>query len=124
MSDLKVEPGSPWSRVARAIPGIVVLIGLGALVFWGHHFGWSIPKFSALTGSKQIEGDDWCPEHGVPESQCVECNAELMPRQEYGWCKRHGIPNCPLEHAEVAQLKTRPRITAANLERAERALQF
>jgi membrane fusion protein, heavy metal efflux system len=116
--------GSLWGRVGRGIPGTLVLIGLGALAFWGHGAGWKVPKFSELTGSKQVAADDWCSEHGVPESQCVECNSTLMPRQEYGWCKNHGIPNCPLEHPEVAQLKTKPKITAANLERTARALQF
>jgi len=53
-------------------------------------------------------------EHGVPESECVECNPGLLPRgKDYGWCKRHGVFNCPLEHPEVAQLKTRPKVTPA-----------
>src|SRR5947207_4401137 len=111
-------------RLGRILPGTLVLIGLGALAFWCHGAGWKVPKFSELAGSKQVAADDWCSEHGVPESQCVECNSTLMPRQEYGWCKNHGIPNCLLEHPEVAQLKTQPRITEVNLERAERTLKF
>src|SRR5882724_6726056 len=111
-------------RIGRALPGTLVLIGLGALAFWGHGAGWKVPKFSELAGSKQVAADDWCSEHGVPESQCVECNSTLMPRQEFGWCKNHGIPNCPLEHPEVAQLKAVPKTTAAQLAMAERALQF
>src|SRR5437879_5012374 len=130
--DLKVDgavpkgstPGSIWSRTVRGIPGLLVLVGLGALAVWGHGVGWRMPKFSQLMGRERSTTEDWCAEHGVPESQCVECNAELMPRQEYGWCKIHGIPNCPLEHPELAQLKTPPRITAEELERAQRALQF
>ena len=111
----RAKSGFLRHRLGPALPGTLVLIGLGALAFWGHGAGWKVPKFSELAGSKQVAADDWCSEHGVPESQCVECNSTLMPRQEYGWCKNHGIPNCPLEHPEVAQLKTQPRITAANL---------
>src|SRR5207249_7001821 len=47
--------------------------------------------------------DDWCEEHGVPESICVECNKDLLPKeQEYGWCKVHGVAECPIDHPEVA----------------------
>src|SRR5947209_8097894 len=84
----------------------LVLIALAALGFWGHHSGWKMPKLSELTRSHLPTNEDWCSEHGVPESQCVECDATLMPRKEFGWCKTHGIPNCPLEHPEIAQLKT------------------
>lgn len=37
---------------------------------------------------------DWCKEHGVPESVCTRCNAELIARfQARGdWCKEHGLP--------------------------------
>jgi cobalt-zinc-cadmium efflux system membrane fusion protein len=47
-----------------------------------------------------------------------------MPRLDYGWCKTHGISNCPLEHPEVAQLKSRPQITATQLAQAQRVIQF
>jgi cobalt-zinc-cadmium efflux system membrane fusion protein len=74
-------------------------------------------------GSAAKEKDDWCAEHAVPESQCVECNPDLLPRgKEFGWCKRHGVSECPFEHPEVAQLKGRPQVTPADLSRAQRAL--
>src|SRR5713226_7495531 len=112
------------TKLPKIVGTAVVWIGLGALAVWGHHSGWKVPKFSELTGSRQTEKADWCGEHGVPESLCIECNPALLPDQEYGWCKIHGIPNCLLEHPEVAELKTMPAITSAQLSRTERALQF
>lgn len=111
-----------WSWLSRSIPTLLVLLALGGLAYWGHHTGWKLPKFSDLNGTAQVEADDWCKEHSVPESQCVECKAELLPKKDYGWCKTHGVHNCPLDHPDVAQLKDQPKITPADLERARRAL--
>ncbi|MBS0264511.1 MAG: efflux RND transporter periplasmic adaptor subunit, partial [Planctomycetes bacterium] len=81
------------------------------------------PKFSSLTGSAGSVRQDWCEEHGVPESKCVECNPDLLPKgPDYGWCAEHGVHNCPLHHPDVAQLKKVPAVTTADLERAARAL--
>src|SRR4029077_15231689 len=115
-----VEKKSLLAAVGRAVPSLLVLTGLGLLAVWGHRTGWTMPKFSDLSGLRQTKPDDWCAEHDVPESECVECNPALLPKQEYGWCKNHGIPNCPLEHPEVAQLKTAPKITSSQLALTER----
>jgi cobalt-zinc-cadmium efflux system membrane fusion protein len=103
----------------------LVFITLGGLLLWGHQTDWTLPKFSWLARQPDDEKDDWCSEHGVPESQCVECNPALLPRSKaFGWCKLHGIHECPLCHPEVAQTKAPPHITAADLARAKRALEF
>src|SRR5438105_1522344 len=68
-----------FARLVGSLPTLVVLGVLGAFAYWGHHAGWSIPKFSSLRGADATGKDDWCEEHGVPESQCVECQPELMP---------------------------------------------
>ncbi len=97
-----------------------MLVGLAV---WGHTTEWTLPKFSALFGAEQAELADWCDAHNVPESICVECNPTLLPAgKDYGWCAVHGVMQCPLEHPEVAQLKTPPTIAPAMLERAERAI--
>ncbi len=94
-----------------------------ALGAYGHHSGWKLPKFSALAGNGVAARDDWCEEHAVPESQCVECNPDLLPRgKDYGWCKEHGVHNCPLHNPEVAQLKQTPVVSDADRQRAARAL--
>ncbi|HWG46228.1 MAG TPA: efflux RND transporter periplasmic adaptor subunit [Gemmataceae bacterium] len=109
--------------VVDAIPTALVLAALGGLAYWGHHTGWTLPKFSALIANRNIDKDDWCGAHAVPESECVECNPDLMPKsKDYGWCDKHGVPNCPLEHPDVAQLKHTPQVAVADLERAARAL--
>jgi len=38
--------------------------------------------------------EDWCGEHGVPESQCTRCHAELIPafKATNDWCAEHGLP--------------------------------
>lgn len=38
--------------------------------------------------------EDWCPEHGVPESQCTRCDPSLTPafKATGDWCSEHGLP--------------------------------
>lgn len=111
--------------VISSIGPTLVLIGFAAVFYYGHHNDWRIPKFAALTGEVEPVLDDWCEEHAVPESICVECDPTLMPKgPDYGWCPDHGVHNCPLHHPDVAQLKEppSPRELAADLQRAERAL--
>lgn len=107
----------------RAIPTTLVMITLAGLGYWGHHSGWKIPKFSELTGHGQIQQVAWCDEHGVPEKDCIACNADLMPKDKlHGWCMEHGVAECVLEHPEIAQLKETPAVSQADLDRARRAL--
>lgn len=37
---------------------------------------------------------DWCPEHAMPESICVQCNASLAAgfKAKGDWCEEHGVP--------------------------------
>jgi len=110
-----------WLR--KALPTAIVIALLGGVAYWGHENDWKLPKFSTLIGTTAPARKDWCSEHGVPESKCVECNPTLMPKgPDYGWCTEHGVSNCPLHHPDVAQLKSVPVITQADLARATRAL--
>ena len=40
------------------------------------------------------EAADWCGEHGVPESACTRCNADLIPgfKSKGDWCEMHSLP--------------------------------
>lgn len=122
------EPASRFPRilaaVVRGLPTLVVL-GLAAGVgWWGHHTGWKFPKLAALRGWADAP-KDWCDEHSVPESICVECNAALLPRPKaFGWCRDHGVHECPLCHPELAQTRSPAEVTAEDRERAARSLAF
>ena len=108
--------------LGRTVSSLLVFVVLGGLLVWGHHTGWTIPKFSSLTGHADDEQSDWCSEHNVPESQCVECNPDLLPKPKcLGWCKLHGVHDCPLCYPEVAQVKGQPQVTAVRLGSGEAA---
>jgi cobalt-zinc-cadmium efflux system membrane fusion protein len=118
------HPSAPASWLRHSGPTLLVLALLGGVAVWGHETGWTLPRFSSLIGGDSATKDDWCEEHAVPESICVECNESLMPRFKPTFCKIHGVHNCPFERPEVAQLKTPPTVGAADLERARRALEL
>lgn len=110
-------------RIAGLLPTVAVLTLLSAIGFWGHHSGWEIPKFSELTSGVKTEGVDWCEEHGVPEAECIACNADLMPKgQLYGWCKEHGVHECVLHNPQTAQLSESIEISQEDFDRAARAI--
>ena len=112
------------ASLTGTLPTLVVLAGAAAVGWWGHHADWRLPKFSELRGVAPVQ-DDWCAEHNVPESACVECDAALMPKAKpRGWCKVHGVPERTLHHPELAQLAATPVVTADDLGRAKRALDF
>lgn len=118
------ERRSVLRHILGAVPVLAVLAALGGIAWWGHAHEWTLPKRAALAGETK-EKDDWCDEHSVPESACVECSPDLMPPPPaFGWCAVHGVHNCPLEHPEVAQLRSVPSVTADDLARAKRALEF
>jgi cobalt-zinc-cadmium efflux system membrane fusion protein len=78
-----------------------------------------MPRVSTIFGAPQDTTDDWCPEHLVPESQCVECNEELLPKpNEYGFCRVHGTMECVICHPELAQVQGDPRLPAYDTARA------
>jgi cobalt-zinc-cadmium efflux system membrane fusion protein len=112
-------------RLVRSIPNFFILTALAALAVWGHHSGWRLPRFSELSGSANREKDDWCAEHAVAETFCVECNPARWPRAKPpAWCAVHGVHECPWEHPDIAQLPSVPSVSSAALERARLALVF
>lgn len=54
--------------------------------------------------------EDWCGEHGVPESVCTRCNADLIPAfQATGdWCAEHGLPESQCLTCNPGLVITRP----------------
>jgi cobalt-zinc-cadmium efflux system membrane fusion protein len=117
----ETESSRTWLR--RSLPGALTLAAIAALAVWGHESGWSLPKLSALWQKDQPAEAEWCAEHNVLESQCIECNVALSPPgKDYGWCKLHGVAECTLEHPEIAELKKTPEVMSSDLDRARRAL--
>lgn len=94
-------------RIMGYVPAILVFAALGGIAYWGHHTGWKASKFSQVTGAASIvEKEDWCIEHGVPESRCIKCHPELVGANAKDWCPEHGVPEskCTICHPEL--LKT------------------
>lgn len=48
----------------------------------------------APTGVEPGSHEDWCGEHGVPESECTRCNPSLEAafKATGDWCKEHNLP--------------------------------
>lgn len=109
-----------WKTLVGALPNLVVFSLLGGVMYLGHHTGWKLPKLSALTGDSTVEGvDDWCTEHLVPESTCIECQVDLLPKEKpFGFCQEHGVAECVIHHPELAQVKNEPRFPKYDTVRA------
>lgn len=106
-----------------SLPTVAVLALLAAIGAYGHANHWKLPAFNDLRGASEPVAQDWCEDHGVPESTCVVCNPGLMPQgADYGWCAEHGVHNCTLHHPEVAELKEPPTMTQADFQQAAEAL--
>src|SRR5436190_14714608 len=105
------EAAPPRRRIRAVVSAVTVAALLASVAVWGHTTDWTLPKFSALVGARDhsqcpADSEGWCKEHNVPDAQCIECNANLVPAMpDYGWCAEHGIAQCPLHHPDVAQLK-------------------
>jgi cobalt-zinc-cadmium efflux system membrane fusion protein len=109
----------------HAVPGLIALAAVGGLVFAGQKTHWRIPKFSELRGQAAAEKDDWCEEHNVPDSECVECNKGcLPPSKERGWCKIHGVHECPVCNPAIAQIPNAGEIAAEEKPHSEDSLNF
>jgi len=117
------KPASTAKRFLHWGANVVVVGMFVGFVVWGYSVDWKMPKVSQLLSSRVDQADDWCHEHNVPESQCIECKKDLIgPTTDYGWCAEHGIAQCPLHHPELVQTKTPPHIAPQDFARVARAL--
>jgi cobalt-zinc-cadmium efflux system membrane fusion protein len=108
--------GRSWLRSFLAtIPNAIVFLLLVWTIYFGHSTGWNVPKFSQLTGNGMATIGDWCFEHLVPESKCVECQTDLLPKvTEFGFCKEHGVSECVIHHPELAQISGQVKLPQYN----------
>ena len=98
----------PTSSVLRLVDWVLTGLAWSALIavfVFGYKTGWRLPTFSSLTGGSLASETDWCAEHSVPESICIECRTTLLPKpQPSGFCMLHGVAECVFDHPELAQL--------------------
>lgn len=100
-----------WLTALNAIPNLAVFSLLGGVLYLGHHTGWKMPKMSEFLGTANVTAHDWCAEHLVPESQCIECTPELYPKAKpFGFCREHGVAECVIHHPELAQVEGKPQL--------------
>jgi cobalt-zinc-cadmium efflux system membrane fusion protein len=98
-------PQKHRAALLNAIPNALVFALFAGVIYVGHSTGWKLPKFSEITGSGIAAVSDWCTDHLVPESQCIECKTDLLPKErEFGFCKDHGVMQCVTHHPELAQM--------------------
>ena len=102
-SEQQPAESSAARRLVQGLPTAMVLIAMLAVGAWGHHTGWAAPSFTSLFGGAARAPDDWCAEHGVPDSQCIACHPELAGENAADWCKEHGVPEskCTICHPEI-----------------------
>lgn len=126
-SEATVQPiGSRFRRLlltlAGWIPSVLVVAGLGALAWYGHHNDWKLPSFAA-TASHVENGPAWCDSHGVPEGECINCVPGLIEDPpKLTFCDVHGVHGCVLHEPSLAETKSPAEVTDSDLARAERAL--
>ncbi|MEZ6100694.1 MAG: efflux RND transporter periplasmic adaptor subunit [Pirellulaceae bacterium] len=127
VAEATVRPkGSRFRRLlltlAGWIPSVLVVAGLGALAWYGHHNDWKLPAFAA-TASPNVNGPAWCDSHGVPEEECINCVPGLiedLPKLTF--CDVHGVHGCVLHEPSLAETKSPAEVSSSDLARAERAL--
>jgi cobalt-zinc-cadmium efflux system membrane fusion protein len=99
--------------VLHSIPNVLVFGLLAGVFYVGHHTGWKLPKLSTLLGGAPAAEADWCEEHAVAESQCLECQPALKSQTpSFGWCEKHGVSECVICHPELSQAKGEPQLPA------------
>ncbi|MDR2439775.1 MAG: efflux RND transporter periplasmic adaptor subunit [Planctomycetaceae bacterium] len=101
--------------IFRALPNIIVFLLIVGTIYVGHHTDWKLPKFSEITGNSITTISDWCSEHLVQESKCVECKTELLPKTtKFGFCNEHGVAECVIHHPELAQINSETKLPKYN----------
>jgi len=61
------------ASLVRGVPTVLTLVALAGVAYLGHRTDWKIPSASKVLGTAEAPKDDWCMDHGVPESSCIIC---------------------------------------------------
>jgi membrane fusion protein, heavy metal efflux system len=125
-----LHPPAPVPRPGRVrgllswflgtLPTLLALALLAGIGYWGYRTDWALPKFATLLSGKAEE-----PEDKDDDKDWFECKPEWPAGPPAGeWCDTHGVHGCLLDHPELAQLPTPPRISEGQKKRALQALAF
>lgn len=81
-------------RLAAVLVSLLVSISSLLVACGSSSDGGSGSGEHASTKARPGTWEDWCGEHGVPESQCTRCNRALIPafKATHDWCAEHGLP--------------------------------
>ena len=68
------------------------------------------PAAHAAAAAVPGSHEDWCGEHGVPESQCTKCNPDLIAafKATNDWCDEHGLPESQCTRCNPSLVIARP----------------
>lgn len=88
--------------VLRGLPTLLTLAVLVAIAYVGHRYHWKLPSRTSLTAAAPVR-EDWCMEHGVPESQCMICRGRTPVPDAEG-------SSLTIDGQSGATEKTKPRI--------------
>jgi len=117
--------------VLRGLPTALTLVVLAGVAFIGHRTGWTIGPASHVFGEAKAPREDWCMDHGVPESTCIICRGldvgKVPPTQQVKGGSTaqepaHESADEPIAtDGDASSAKPRPAVQLATAETAERA---
>ena len=110
-------------KAIRLVPSLLVIAGLIGLAWYGHHNDWKLPSLQASATISDKANPEWCKSHSVPETECINCNPELLeapPKLEF--CNEHGVHGCLLHHPNLAQTKKPIEVRETDFQRVAHAL--
>lgn len=112
------------SALLRGLPTVLTISLLAGVGYVGHHTGWRIPSASHVFGGGKEPREDWCGEHGVPESTCIICRglkANSVPPTQQRKGDARSIDPVEPEGVEQVGTKKRPAVQLATADTAARA---
>jgi len=82
--------------INRKTQGLFALLALSGLTLSGCGSSESLPSEGAseILTTTVNDGGWWCPEHGVPEAECAQCDSTLVAnfKDKGDWCEEHNRP--------------------------------
>lgn len=124
----------------RSIPMALTLAVLAGVACLGYRNGWTIGPAAQAFGASKEPKEDWCMDHGVPESSCIICRGldvgRVTPTAQVSGhaveppataaaveegAPRDGASSESAEPTTAAKSKKRPAVQLASAETASRS---